>query len=67
MWNVIYPLGIIDIEEADNSLKEVAFEADYTPPAIADQESAKKTPEEMEREAKQQEEELQKLVLADMS
>ncbi|XP_035703151.1 neurofilament heavy polypeptide-like [Folsomia candida] len=58
---------VIHIKEADNSLKEVAFEADYTPPAIADQESAKKTPEEMEREAKQQEEELQKLVLADMS
>jgi len=47
-------------------LSEVLFSADYVPPASSDLHEVKRTPEEMEKEAKRQEEELQKLVLVEI-
>ena len=47
-------------------LQEIPFEADFVPPTPPDMQEAKKTPEEMEREAKRQEEELQKIVASEM-
>lgn len=51
----------------DGGIREVEFVADYVPPpSPTDQQEVKRTPEEMEREAKRQEEELQKLVLVEI-
>ena len=52
--------------ESDGCLVEVEFVAEYMPPSSSDLQEVKRTPEEMEREAKRQEEELQKLVLVEI-
>lgn len=50
--------------ETPQSLKSIKFECDYKPPEAPDENTVtKKTPEEIEREIKLQEMELQKLVL----
>jgi hypothetical protein len=49
------------------ALKTIPWTADYKPPAPPDENTmTKKTPEEIEREIKLQEMELQKLVLVDL-
>ena len=50
--------------ETPQTLKIIEFECDYKPPEAPDENTVtKKTPEEIEREIKLQEMELQKLVL----
>jgi hypothetical protein len=60
------PLDLEYLVEGRRCLKEIIFLADYLPPISAELHEIKRTPEEMEREAKRQEEELQKLVLIEM-